>query len=259
MSALDLNTTPYIEGDFNSYDEALRVANIIEKNSGGYNSLSILEQVANATQKVRRGEAVFERDGVAFDHEDYRYPLLSALFYVAMHEHKLNILDFGGSLGSTYFQNRKLLTGIPVEWNIVEQEHYVEYGRRAVPEINFYPRISDCRYKDINCVLVSCSLNYVDEPYRYLQELLNLNAKYLITDRLYFNFESRNRIMIEHVPETIYKATYPITLLNVDDFANFVLQKYRMVFELPPVDVMPFVENNTARVTPNQGWFFEHN
>lgn len=259
MGTLDLNTTPYIEGDFSSYAEALRVANLISQNSGGYSSLSILERVADSTQKVRRGEAAFERDGVAFEREEYRYPLLAALFYVAMREHRLNVLDFGGSLGSTYFQNRNLLAGIPVEWNIVEQEHYAEYGRQAIPEINFYSRIADCRHHEINCVLISCSLNYVDDPYRYLQELLNVNAKYFIADRLYFNFESRNRIMIERVPETIYKAIYPITLLNVDDFANFVLQKYRMVFELPPVDVMPFIEDNTARVTPNQGWLFERN
>lgn len=71
MGTLDLNITPYIEGDFNSYEEALRVANHID-NSGGYSSSSILERVANATQKVRRGEAIFERDGVAFNREDYR-------------------------------------------------------------------------------------------------------------------------------------------------------------------------------------------
>lgn len=92
MDTLDLNTTPYIEGDFSSYEEALRVANTISHNSGGYSSFSILERVADSTQKVRRGEAAFERDGVAFEREDYRYPLLAALFYVAMHEHRLNVL-----------------------------------------------------------------------------------------------------------------------------------------------------------------------
>ena len=31
MGTLDLNTTPYIEGDFSSYEEALRVANLISR------------------------------------------------------------------------------------------------------------------------------------------------------------------------------------------------------------------------------------
>ena len=65
--------------------------------------------------------------------------------------HVVNILDFGGSLGSSYFQNRKLLEGIPVEWNVVEQANFVDYGRREVPEINFHYKISDCKDKNINC------------------------------------------------------------------------------------------------------------
>lgn len=255
---IDLNTSPYLAGNFSSYEEALQIANLTQI-KGGYASSSILETVASSIQKVRRGEAAFERDGVAFKKEGYRYSLLSALFYIAMHEHKLNVLDFGGSLGSTYFQNRKLLEDIPMDWNVVEQENFVEYGRKYVPEVNFYSTIFECiNKKSVNCLLMSSSINYVDDPYRYLNDILAVDAKYLIVDRTFFNFEDKDRISLEYVPENIYKAVYPITLLNINKFSDIVTQKYHMVFHVPTNDVIPFIEDNTAKVTPSHGWLLKH-
>lgn len=257
MQTIDLSTSPYVEGNFSSYDEALRAANKFLPD--GYASNAILERVADSIQKVRRGEAAFERDGIAFQNEEYRFPLLAALLYVATQERRLTVLDFGGSLGSTYFQNRKLLTNFPIDWNVVEQENFVDYGKTYVPEVNFYRSIAECsQRKNINCLLISCSINYVDDPQKYFRDALNVDAKYLIVERTYFNFEPVNRIAIEHVPELIYKAVYPITLLNIREFESLVTQKYQPVFYLPPFDVMPFIENNAARIIPNHGWLFKH-
>lgn len=259
MLTVDLNLTPYLEGNFSSYEAALRAAEKIQPDlAGGYGSMKILERVANSIQMVRRGEAAFERDGVAFAHEEYRRPFLAALLYVMMREQKLSVLDFGGSLGSSYFQNRKFLYDVPLEWNVVEQKHFVEYGRKNIPEVNFYSKIAQCRNKNINCVIASSSLNYVDAPYDYLNELLNIDAKYFILDITYFNTEWKDRILLEHVPESIYRAIYPITLPNVDKFGKLLLQNYHMIFYLPADNTMPLVEGNTARITPCHGWLLEH-
>ena len=212
--------------------------------------------MASSIQKVRSGKAVFERDGVTFDHEEYNYSLLAALFYMVMHEQKLNVLDFGGSLGSTYFQNRKLLKNIPVKWNVVEQEKFVDYGRKYIPEINFYYKISDLKNEDINCILISGSIMYVDNPYKYLTDLLSINAKYMIIDRTYFNFEFKDRIVIEYVPETIYKAVYPAHLININEFGKMIDKQYNQIFYMPQlIDRTPFIEGNTAKITPCHGWF----
>jgi putative methyltransferase (TIGR04325 family) len=38
-------------------------------------------------------------------------------------------------LGSSYFQNRKFLQSLPdVRWNVVEQPHYVDAGRKYIEE-----------------------------------------------------------------------------------------------------------------------------
>ena len=77
------------------------------------------------------GRAAYERDSVLFEEVEYVWPLLASLMWVgARHLGSLNVLDFGGSLGSTYFQNRIFLATLPsVRWNIVEQPRHVEVGR----------------------------------------------------------------------------------------------------------------------------------
>ena len=257
MPTIDLNTTPYLEGNFPSYADALNAANKILPD--GYAANSILQRVADSIQKVRRGEATFARDGVAFPREDYRFPLLAALMYVATRERRLTVLDFGGSLGSTYFQNRKLLDGLHVDWNVVEQPHFVAYGKTHVPEVNFYNSINECaQLKNINLVIASSSLIYTDDPFKFMNDLLNVHAKFFIIDRTYFNFAPANRIALEYVPESIYKAIYPITLLNINQFESLVTKFYRPVFYLPTEDRLPFIEGNNAQITPCHGWLFQH-
>ena len=70
----------------------------------------ILDKVLAATLKVKQGQAVFERDSVLFDEIEYSWPLLAGLMWAAASNGgKLNVLDFGGALGSSYYQNRKFL------------------------------------------------------------------------------------------------------------------------------------------------------
>ena len=77
-------------------------------------------------------DPAFERDGVVFDQPDYNFPLLACLLRVATESgNRLRVLDFGGSLGSTYFQCRPFLGGVSeLRWTVVEQPQFVECGRR---------------------------------------------------------------------------------------------------------------------------------
>ena len=120
-------------GNYPSWEEA-------KKASTGYDIDEILNKVRNSLLKVKNGEKVYERDSVLFDEIQYSWPLLSGLMLAAAkHDGKLKVLDFGGSLGSTYFQNKKFLEKlIDVSWNIVEQKHFVEVGERRILKINTY-------------------------------------------------------------------------------------------------------------------------
>jgi putative methyltransferase (TIGR04325 family) len=90
--------------------------------STGYDSEIILHKTKDSLYKVKVGEAVYERDTVLFDEIQYSWPLLAGLMWTAAQNNShLNVLDFGGSLGSSYYQNRTFLSTLDhVRWNIVE-------------------------------------------------------------------------------------------------------------------------------------------
>jgi hypothetical protein len=47
------------------------------------------------------------------------------MWSAVMHGGELRVLDFGGSLGITYFHNQDLIQNLTVSWSVVEQEHSV--------------------------------------------------------------------------------------------------------------------------------------
>ncbi|MBC7921529.1 MAG: methyltransferase, TIGR04325 family, partial [Ferruginibacter sp.] len=116
-------------GNYPSWEAAMREAD-------GYEKPSILETVKAAVLKVKNGQAVYERDSVIYGEIQYSWPLLACLLGVAA-ENKghLHVLDFGGSLGSTYFQNRRFLSNLEsLSWNVVEQSHFVACGQQEIAE-----------------------------------------------------------------------------------------------------------------------------
>ncbi len=89
-------------GNFRSWEHA-------EKKCTGYDSEIIFNKVKDAARQVKNGDAAFERDSVLFHEPDYSKTLAKAIKLIlsAKNAKKINVLDFGGSLGSTYFQNRE--------------------------------------------------------------------------------------------------------------------------------------------------------
>jgi putative methyltransferase (TIGR04325 family) len=130
----------------------------------------------------------------------------------------LNVLDFGGALGSIYFQHRPFLRHLPkVRWNIVEQHHYVEAGTRHVKDeqLRFYSTIDDCLSdNEPNVVLLSGVLQCVPDMMDIVAQINKIAAPTLILDKTTVNDSNDHMIYIEHVPPTIYQATYPCRSLS---------------------------------------------
>ena len=93
-------------GNYTSWQEA-------KANCTGYDAANILEKCKNALLKVKNGEAAYERDSVLFNQIQYSWGLLAGLQKAALENNgNLCVLDFGGSLGSTYFQNKAFLSSL---------------------------------------------------------------------------------------------------------------------------------------------------
>jgi putative methyltransferase (TIGR04325 family) len=189
----------------------------------GYDAEPILTKVLEATLKVKRGEAAYERDSVLFDEIEYAWPVTAALMWAAaQNAGRLDVLDFGGALGSSYFQNRAFLANLPqVRWSVIEQEHYVQAGREHIQDdtLRFYSSI-DCCLADNkpNVVLLSSVLQYLPVVDNVIKKINDSGATTIIIDRMPFNNEHCNKICVQNVPESIYKASYPMKIFSLDKF-----------------------------------------
>ncbi len=233
----------WFTGNFETFEEARAACT-------GYDEPSILHKVRAALLKVKNGEAVYERDSVIFDEVQYSLPLLTFLLYVASaSNNNLNILDFGGSLGSSYFQNRKFLDRMQsVRWNIVEQPHFVACGKREFQNetLRFFDTVDACvNATQPNALLLSSVLPYLPYPYSTLQEILAHKFEYILIDRTpFFRTDLPDRLAIEHVPSHIYQAEYPAWFFNKNKFISAMEAEYRLFETMPANDKLQLSGTN---------------
>ncbi|SAK81332.1 hypothetical protein AWB80_05197 [Caballeronia pedi] len=208
-------------GSYGSWSDALAAA-------GGYDAPQILEKVHSSALRVKRGEAAFERDSVCFMQEEFRWPLLSCLLYMAnARQTGLHVVDFGGSLGSLYFQHRKFLNKASgMMWSIVEQAEYVRVGRADFEDdtLKFFATLDNASARSgIDVTLYSGSLQYLEDPFAELQRAAALSA-FVIVDRTPFIEAQQDRIAIQHARNSMYDGTYPHRFFSRQRFERFMME-----------------------------------
>jgi len=197
----------------------------------GYDDELILRTVESAMQKVQLGEAVYERDSVLFDEPLINHQILSCLLLAALEsDGHLSVLDFGGSLGSTFYQIKDMLFGIKtLSWNIVEQKSFVELGKKkfATESLHFYDSIGECcEHTQPNVVILSSVLQYLESPYDIIEEILDRDITFLIFDRTPFSLSGRENVVVQHVSPRIHSASYPAWIFDYDKMLDFITSKY---------------------------------
>jgi putative methyltransferase (TIGR04325 family) len=207
------------EGAFNSWQEALNFAS-------GYQENVILEKCKDSTLKVKNGEAVFERDSVIFNSVQYCWPILALLQKIAIeNNNKICVLDFGGSLGTSYYQNKTFISSsVDIQWCVVEQPHFVQCGKTYFQDDNlfFFNDIEEClNFHKPDVVLLSCVLQYIEDPFVLIETITNLNINYLIVDRTSVSDLSYDMITVQNVPKEIYDASYPCWLFSKSKFLGY--------------------------------------
>ena len=210
----------FFSGNFHTWDEALKA-------SAGYDAPAILDKVKASLLKVKSGAAIYERDSVLFDEVEYSWPLLTALLWIASNkEGSLNLVDFGGSLGSSYYQNRKFISHLSsVQWHIVEQPSFVRCGRQYFEDdvLRFHDSLESClEQSSSDTIILSSVLQYISEPLKLIKKVIDNNFEYVLIDRTPFIAKGPDRITVQHTSSEIYKASYPAWFFNERSFlANF--------------------------------------
>ena len=216
----------YFTGEYKSWDDTLA-------HCKGYDDKDILNKVLNSTLKVKSGEMAYERDGILFDTIEPSWQVLAGIVWVAARNNgNLCVLDMGGSLGTTYFQNDRFLNDINLSsWNIVEQPHYVKAGRAHIQDeiLRFYDSIENCLNEcNPNVVLISSSLQYMPDPQTTIDSVSNVGADAIIFDRTIINNSKSNKLYVQHATPLI-GGSYPCYTISEQWLINKLKKNYYLV------------------------------
>jgi len=190
-----------------------------QPHAASYDEPSILAKVLHATLEVKAGRAAYERDSVLFFQPVVEAELLACLEQVAAAAGgRLRVLDFGGSLGTTYWQHRARLGHLAeLRWDVVEQAHFVEAGRKHLQDdtLRFFPTIDAAERACAHDVLLASGVVHcLPAPHAMLTDFAARALPWLILHNLPLHDDEPDYVMIEHVPPDIYPATYPVWFLN---------------------------------------------
>jgi putative methyltransferase (TIGR04325 family) len=220
------------KGRYNSFDDA-------KAKCKGYDEDHILKRIIHTTNLVKTGDAVYERDGIIYDKAEVNHNLLNALLLISgRNNNKLTIIDFGGSLGTSYYQNISYLSHLTtLNWCIIEQPQFVEAGKRSFENehVKFYYTLEECiaENPEPDMLLISSVLQYLPAPYELLKKAITYNIPYLMLDLVGYNDEDEDRMTIQYVPPVFYgvEASYPCLFFNRAKLEAQLSEAYNKLFD----------------------------
>lgn len=213
-------------GDYDKWED-------VAEECEGYDDSVIINKAIWASQKVLNGEAKWERDSFLFYEQKYVYKLCASILKCALQNGNrgVRVLDIGGSLGSTYFQNIKYLTDVNhLEYVVAEQDHYRDYGHEHLENsvLKFISSKDNWESQEkFDIILMSASLQYIPEYTEIVDKIKKAGPEYVILDRILIS--DRGRICKETVPEKIYKSSYPVRIFSEKEIKDFFEPEYEMI------------------------------
>jgi putative methyltransferase (TIGR04325 family) len=213
-------------GDYPDWPSAMRRCT-------GYEADDILDRCRAALREVMAGRAAYERDSLLFHDDRYCWELMTVAYQTALRNGgRLSVLDFGGALGSLYFQHKKWLADIPsVAWHVVEQPHFVDCGRAEAEDgrLRFFHTIEESMAASRpDVLLLSGVLQALERPYEWAERFNNLDVPYIVLDRVAIVKDlGRDVLTVQKVAPHIYPASYPSWFFNearfLEAFSNYLL------------------------------------
>jgi putative methyltransferase (TIGR04325 family) len=217
-------------GDYSDWAAACAVAE-------GYDDPDASACVITAAHAVRAGKAVWDRDGVLFHEPRVHEPLVAALRRAALGAGGgLGVVDFGGGMGSTWWQHREALGAFRVSWRVVERAPFVETGRREFSEagLSFHPTLADAQAAGpAQVILLSSVLPSVADPHTLLREVAAWRAPHVIVDRTPFIAGGRDRLAVQSAPPELGGGSYPCWLFDRAGVVAAFHADYELMGEWP--------------------------
>lgn len=211
-------------GDYETWEAA-------KSDCEGYDTEGILTKVLDAARQVKTGKAAYERDSVLFYEKEKNDFVVQAILKTQNSEKGAKVLDFGGSLGSTYFQNRPFIPQLE-KWCVVEQSHFVEIGKKEFEDgILSFELTLEKAFETVKpkIILINSVLQYLEKPYELISKINLLPVGYLLIERTPVADLEKDRITKQIVPNYIYKANYPSWIFSEKALENAFCKNWTII------------------------------
>jgi len=233
----------WLRGDYASWAEARACATQAD-------GAAHLRRVCQAAREVTEGRAAWDRDGVAFAEPDVHVPLLAALRRIAERsDGRLDLVDFGGGLGSGWRQHKAALADLKqVRWRVVELPEVVAVGTRDFADtvLSFHDSLEAAMGANVpNAILLSSVLPYLERPQEPLAWAASKGFGDVIVDRTPFVVSGGERIAVQHTPPSLGGGSHPCRIFSRASFLGAWSQDYELVAEwtVPFDRIDPSVEH----------------
>ena len=222
--------------EYRSFTEAQNAA------APGYSSTDLTWTVAKKTEAFRSSTAV--TDPVITSSEFALFATLFALRDLT----SLSVLDFGGAAGASYYRARPWVRARSVDWRVIETAAMVEAARTSAPaELSFHPDLFSATTdwtSPPDVVLVSSTLQYLEDPETTLSDLVGTEPRVLVLARTPLASSSRSHTLVQKsrlsengpgsLPPGVRDSTfaYPVTFLPLQTVTSILSARYRHVHHI---------------------------
>lgn len=180
-------------GDYGSFAEAQAEAEVIDSND------YVVDVVRKA--KVDGRHTLATPTGPGLEPGGAVAALATALTHRAPGE-RVRILDFGGALGSHYFDAKRLYRdAFGFEWVVSETNTMADAGNEhfANEELRFVADWREAKDLEPSVVLVRGALQYIEDPIETLRGLLSYGPGHIVLDVLPLIPGERDRLTIQRL------------------------------------------------------------
>ena len=173
--------------------------------------------------------------------------IMSVLPFASMDTGKeINVVDFGGGAGF-HFQNAKLALPKKLNWIIIETPKMVANASKFTNfDCQFYSDLNVAvnKVKKIDLIFTSSALQYCPDPLQELENLLQINARYIFITRTPFLENSKKIITIQRsklsnngpgsLPDYFSdrNISYPITYVSRKSVENLINKQYEIRYKI---------------------------
>jgi putative methyltransferase (TIGR04325 family) len=188
--------------------------------------------IQNALEKINAARQDAQKKGTVLSVTQYRESLLPLVAAIVMNAFEgLKILDFGGGVGSSYYQ---VLHGLPrtgnFEFHVVEIDALCKVGKEYFtnePHIFFHSSPPREEGLSFDVVHMGSSLHYCEQWEELLSSLCRYKPRYFL-----FTDLPAGDIPTFATVQSYYTSKIPVWFFNIDEVIGAMRnQKYHLVFK----------------------------